>query len=623
MWSVYHSAAAEQDGVECVQAARDLGSLNSVIRQLARYLQQNTAPRGCPQEGTQGICTSIGTQQHVDNLFVSLTLLRSTYKSALPVTVFYWGTEVTADTQAFFRSRFGVEFVDLQPMRTTLPHKCHDQLTPRPGGFELKAHAVHHSLTRYQHVLWMDADNFLLSPPEALFASEEYVENGSFFWPDFFSGWVSPEIYTALTDGQHQPAERADTESGQLLLNMCMHQDVLEYVLALNEHSQVTYSFMFGDKDTFRLAFALAGKLEQFYQLATPPGAAFATVEGSSELQRLKAAAADQNGDHIDVATFAPQCLSSPALLTAMIHISSSGEPAFLHRTNAEFSLRNQDQIKTELILPPQSPAQARTLLWQVPFPSLAWAFCQDQETPYEVPRIIAKVEKVAEESLEELRALIGNGSFDSYLDMAISKPSEIVRAMQITATNTRRAVTNCTNGTNCTNTTNCTNGTNCTDTANLETEVVQQAIRMEGVSVQEFEDPDLRLAFKQTIAGAVGVESSDVEIVSVTATGRRQESSIVVTFQVEVSPAQQVALGITDSAELSSSISSTIRTLVSDTGSSGFSAVFESNAQAQGVTVTVSGTALVPPPAAPTDDGTCHGTWVCQTAGDCPNSLR
>lgn len=39
--------------------------------------------------------------------------------------------------------------------------------------------------------------------------------------------------------------------------------------------SSVLYKHVFGDKDTFGFAFALAGKLHELYFVATPPGAAF------------------------------------------------------------------------------------------------------------------------------------------------------------------------------------------------------------------------------------------------------------------------------------------------------------------------------------------------------------
>ena len=45
------------------------------------------------------------------------------------------------------------------------------------------------------------------------------------------------------------------------------HADVLELVLFLNVHSNIMYEVMFGDKDTFELAFMLSGKGSEFQQM--------------------------------------------------------------------------------------------------------------------------------------------------------------------------------------------------------------------------------------------------------------------------------------------------------------------------------------------------------------------
>ena len=47
------------------------------------------------------------------------------------------------------------------------------------------------------------------------------------------------------------------------------HADVLEWLWFLNAHPGVTYKNMYGDKDTFRLAFNLAGKASAFWQALT------------------------------------------------------------------------------------------------------------------------------------------------------------------------------------------------------------------------------------------------------------------------------------------------------------------------------------------------------------------
>ena len=45
------------------------------------------------------------------------------------------------------------------------------------------------------------------------------------------------------------------------------HADVLEFVWLLNSHPEVTYTWMHGDKDTYRLGFHLANKSADFAQV--------------------------------------------------------------------------------------------------------------------------------------------------------------------------------------------------------------------------------------------------------------------------------------------------------------------------------------------------------------------
>lgn len=53
----------------------------------------------------------------------------------------------------------------------------------------------------------------------------------------------------------------------QVMACRLRHADVLEWLWFLNSHQAVVSDWMWGDKDTFRLAFALAGKEEDFWQV--------------------------------------------------------------------------------------------------------------------------------------------------------------------------------------------------------------------------------------------------------------------------------------------------------------------------------------------------------------------
>jgi hypothetical protein len=58
-----------------------------------------------------------------------------------------------------------------------------------------------------------------------------------------------------------------DTESGQLLLDLVKHADVAEWALWINSFGDTLYKAVWGDKDTYGMAFAVAGKAHMFNQL--------------------------------------------------------------------------------------------------------------------------------------------------------------------------------------------------------------------------------------------------------------------------------------------------------------------------------------------------------------------
>ena len=46
----------------------------------------------------------------------------------------------------------------------------------------------------------------------------------------------------------------------------------MEWLFFLNSHAELLYQHMLGDKDTFEMAFMLAGKHPQFHRVAISPG---------------------------------------------------------------------------------------------------------------------------------------------------------------------------------------------------------------------------------------------------------------------------------------------------------------------------------------------------------------
>jgi hypothetical protein len=119
-------------------------------------------------------------------------------------------------------------------------------------------------------VLLLDSDNLPTQDPAFLFHSDPFVTNGFMTWPDFWHDlWMEPAVYRLLdvpvpweTDPQGLAAE-----SGQLLIDRARHADVLEWMWLLNTHKGLVYRCLVGDKDTYKLAFELAGKAHDYWQV--------------------------------------------------------------------------------------------------------------------------------------------------------------------------------------------------------------------------------------------------------------------------------------------------------------------------------------------------------------------
>eukprot|EP00775_Hariotina_reticulata_P001016 gene1016-1349_t len=110
-----------------------------------------------------------------------------------------------------------------------------------------------------------------LVDPALLFESRPFKRSGNLFWPDLWhSAWVNATIYDIIAGMEkppwHNNQQHRLVDSGQLLIDRLKLADVLQYLWLLNSHHEWVYKHMHGDKDTFLLAFALAGKLDAFRQ---------------------------------------------------------------------------------------------------------------------------------------------------------------------------------------------------------------------------------------------------------------------------------------------------------------------------------------------------------------------
>lgn len=195
-----------------------------------------TIPPYPPQFSGKGIVMCAGGLSYFTCAWIAIKAIRRS-GCHLPVQLWYVGNELSSEViKALGEMNVECEnFLD------------HDGAPWQ--GFQLKPFAILHS--RFEEVLYMDADNVCVTNPEALFYTEEYKQYGALFWPDFWkTGRESPiwEI-TGSTD-----YETREQESGQLLVHKEKCWKELNLCQYFNSRSVLYYQFLLGDKDTFRFA---------------------------------------------------------------------------------------------------------------------------------------------------------------------------------------------------------------------------------------------------------------------------------------------------------------------------------------------------------------------------------
>ena len=173
----------------------------------------------------------------------------------LPVEVWHFGHEMPEPMRSVFAELEGVRLVDVtayceaQGIRT--------RPVERPGWW-LKAFALRHC--QFAQAMLLDADNVPAVNPEHLFHDTTYERTGAMFWPDLppprtRSQWVPDAAWHTV---RLEPVPTARPfESGQIVVNRTRHLHALDVAVLLNEWSDVMYRVVYGDKDTFLLAWHL------------------------------------------------------------------------------------------------------------------------------------------------------------------------------------------------------------------------------------------------------------------------------------------------------------------------------------------------------------------------------
>jgi len=204
---------------------------------------------------SRGIVICGGGLRYFPSAWVCIRMLRHV-GCALPIELWYLGSGEMDLEMCNLVKDLDVTCIDALQIRKRFPVR-------RLGGWELKPYAILQS--RFQEILLLDADNMPVINPEHLFDSKEYRLTGAVFWPDYGQLKQTQVIWNNC--GLPRPLG-PELESGQILVNKRKCWRALCLALWFNEHSDFYYQYLYGDKETFHLAFA---KLDKAFSIPSKP----------------------------------------------------------------------------------------------------------------------------------------------------------------------------------------------------------------------------------------------------------------------------------------------------------------------------------------------------------------
>jgi alpha 1,2-mannosyltransferase len=236
----------------------------------------------------RGLVFLSGGFLYLSNAYMNIRFIREFLKSQVPIEVWYFGKkEINKRLFAAIKNLGNIDFVDIEEKQKLFPMKgsnleriMHEKCPATMDGWRNKSYAILHS--RFREVVYLDSDCFLFQKPESLFDdSMEYSECRAIFSSDIdvnsdISGRkVDPKTFIVSKLGSFSErrwdyskpnplweligAEEDDLpefESGFIMVDKHTHRDSLFLAWFLNENSDVTYQYLYGDKDTFHLAWA-------------------------------------------------------------------------------------------------------------------------------------------------------------------------------------------------------------------------------------------------------------------------------------------------------------------------------------------------------------------------------
>jgi hypothetical protein len=190
----------------------------------------------------RGIVIPGGGTRYFPSAWVCIRMLRE-FGCNLPIELWHLGdSELSAEMRALVEP-LGVTCRDALEVRRLFPVKF-------VAGWALKPFAILHS--RFREVLLLDADNSPVIDPSFLFEVPEYKRTGAVLWPDETRLAPDDPVWGLMGIAYRDEPE---VESGQVLVDKRRCWGPLALTSWMNnEHADFWYRYIYGDKDTFHLA---------------------------------------------------------------------------------------------------------------------------------------------------------------------------------------------------------------------------------------------------------------------------------------------------------------------------------------------------------------------------------
>lgn len=187
----------------------------------------------------QGIVICAGGYNYFTSAFILIRQLRS-LGCTLPIELWHKHREIQS-SQVQYMKRYGVICLNLE-------HYLPFVIT---HAFSLKICSM--LLSSFSEILYLDADNNVLSDPTFLFETPEYRQHEALFWPDFWPLKTSTPCYLKFP-GDLSKCPTFQQDSGQLLINKVRYSAQLWCIFRILENhleNLFPVPFNFGDKDVF------------------------------------------------------------------------------------------------------------------------------------------------------------------------------------------------------------------------------------------------------------------------------------------------------------------------------------------------------------------------------------